>query len=172
MATKDQLVNLGETLIRQGGADAVSFRDLAASLGIKSASVHYHFPTKDAFLASVVMSYLQRLMAALGLADDPTETPRDRLSRLTDYFVAMGTDDQGACPLAALAATRVRLGPLATSAIDQASGALLDWLDQALVGRLRADLTLGSLQGALLLTALRDDPGIIEAAEADLLSRL
>ena len=32
--------------MRRGGFHGFSFRDLAADVGIKSASVHYHFPIK------------------------------------------------------------------------------------------------------------------------------
>lgn len=39
--------------MRNGGYGGFSFRDLAAEIGIKSASVHNHFPTKAAMAAAV-----------------------------------------------------------------------------------------------------------------------
>jgi AcrR family transcriptional regulator len=44
--TAERLMDLAEAHMRNGGYAGFSFRDLAAELGIKSASVHHHFPTK------------------------------------------------------------------------------------------------------------------------------
>ncbi|WP_241771193.1 TetR/AcrR family transcriptional regulator [Acidisphaera rubrifaciens] len=39
------------------GYDGLNFRDLAADIGIKSASIHYHFPTKADLGAAVAKRY-------------------------------------------------------------------------------------------------------------------
>ena len=44
--TAERLMDLAEARIREAGYRGFSFRDLAAEIGIKSASVHHHFPTK------------------------------------------------------------------------------------------------------------------------------
>jgi 3-oxoacyl-[acyl-carrier-protein] synthase II/TetR/AcrR family transcriptional repressor of nem operon len=54
MDTKYQILKLADNYIRKDGFNAFSFRDISAQLGIKSASVHYHFPTKTDLAASVV----------------------------------------------------------------------------------------------------------------------
>jgi TetR/AcrR family transcriptional repressor of nem operon len=43
--TAERLMDLAEVHIRSAGYGGFSFRDLAAEIGIKSASVHHHFPT-------------------------------------------------------------------------------------------------------------------------------
>jgi hypothetical protein len=43
--TAERLMDLAEAHIRSAGYAGFSFRDLAAEIGIKSASVHHHFPT-------------------------------------------------------------------------------------------------------------------------------
>ena len=53
-ATKTKIMDTAEGFIVQGGYNAFSFRDIAEAVGIKSASVHYHYPTK-ADLVSAVM---------------------------------------------------------------------------------------------------------------------
>ena len=37
-----------------------SFRELAADVGVKSSSVHYHFPTKEALAAAVIRRWAER----------------------------------------------------------------------------------------------------------------
>ena len=45
-------------------ATGFSFRDLAAEIGIKSASVHHHFPTKAGMAAAVARRCGERLLKA------------------------------------------------------------------------------------------------------------
>jgi len=46
MSKKEELLKAAEVKVRQGGYNNFSFREIANEVGIKSASVHYHFPTK------------------------------------------------------------------------------------------------------------------------------
>jgi len=45
--TREKILKLGETLIREQGYDGFSYHDISASLGIKNAAVHYYFPKKS-----------------------------------------------------------------------------------------------------------------------------
>lgn len=72
--TPEKLMDLAEAHIRQGGYGGFSFRDLAAELGIKSASVHHHFPTKPQMAAAVARRYCERFLEAVAPRSD---TERD-----------------------------------------------------------------------------------------------
>jgi TetR/AcrR family transcriptional regulator, transcriptional repressor for nem operon len=56
------IMDAAEKRIRVAGYNGFSFRDLAADVGIKSASVHYHFPTKAILGAAVLRRYTDRFM--------------------------------------------------------------------------------------------------------------
>jgi TetR/AcrR family transcriptional repressor of nem operon len=58
--TAERLMDLAEARIREAGYGGFSFRDLAAEIGIKSASVHHHFPTKARMAAAVARRYRER----------------------------------------------------------------------------------------------------------------
>src|SRR5258708_29556061 len=58
--TAERLMDLAEARIRQAGYRGFSFRDLAAEIGIKSASVHHHFPTKAGMAGAVGRRYGDR----------------------------------------------------------------------------------------------------------------
>ena len=58
-------MDLAEAHIRHRGYGGFSFRELAAEIGIKSASVHHHFPTKAAMAAAVARRYGDRFLAAV-----------------------------------------------------------------------------------------------------------
>jgi TetR/AcrR family transcriptional repressor of nem operon len=51
------IMDAAEKRIRLGGFGGFSFRDIAADVGIKSSSVHYHFPTKETLAAAVIHRY-------------------------------------------------------------------------------------------------------------------
>ena len=50
--TAEQILDLAETLIQTRGYSAFSYQDIADSLGIRKASIHYHFPSKTESRAS------------------------------------------------------------------------------------------------------------------------
>ena len=45
-ATAEQILDLAETLIQTRSYSAFSYQDIADALGIRKASIHYHFPSK------------------------------------------------------------------------------------------------------------------------------
>ena len=51
------ILDAAEARMRLGGFNGFSFRDIAADVGIKSSSVHYHFPTKEILAAAVLHRY-------------------------------------------------------------------------------------------------------------------
>ena len=48
--TAERLIDLADAHIRNAGYGGFSFRDLAAEIGIKSASVHHHFQPRPRWL--------------------------------------------------------------------------------------------------------------------------
>jgi TetR/AcrR family transcriptional regulator, transcriptional repressor for nem operon len=82
--TAQRLMDLAEAHIRHAGYRGFSFRDLAAELGIKSASVHHHFPTKASLAAAVVRRYGDRFLATV--ASPPNETGDDAISAYRSGF--------------------------------------------------------------------------------------
>ncbi|MDD4913072.1 MAG: TetR/AcrR family transcriptional regulator [Sideroxydans sp.] len=54
MSTHDEILRLGDDLMRMHGFNAFSYYHLADALKVRPAAVHYHFPTKDALALSIV----------------------------------------------------------------------------------------------------------------------
>ena len=63
--TVDAIMDAAERRIRDAGYDGFSFRDIAADVGIKSASIYYHFPTKEGLGAAVARRYRERFLSAI-----------------------------------------------------------------------------------------------------------
>lgn len=58
--TRQQILQLAEGLIRSKGYNSFSFHEIAAALGVKSAAVHYHFPTKEVLGLEVIRQNIKQ----------------------------------------------------------------------------------------------------------------
>ena len=152
MSTREELTTLATELIQEGGIDSVSFRTLADRVGVKSASVHYHFPAKGDLTQAVVAQYAEHFAAELELIERQHDTLRAKLERLVGVFESV------------LAQKRLCLcGSLASNvtSLDDATEKLLQryfreteaWIErqaQQHADQLRADLDPGTLSRLLL----------------------
>jgi len=66
---RDRILIEAEKRVRAVGFNAVSFRDLANDVGVKSSSVHYHFPQKEDLGEQLVIRYTTRFQDQLDQID-------------------------------------------------------------------------------------------------------
>ena len=95
--TVENIKDVAESCIRSKGYNSFSFREIATAVGIKSASVHYHFPTKGDLGAAVVKRYTERFLSALGDPDDLSIKPEQLLQRYIEAFRNALIKDQKLC---------------------------------------------------------------------------
>src|SRR5947208_16864695 len=65
MDTKEAILSAARMAAQAYGYGGLNFRDLAAEVGIKAASLHYHFPSKADLGAAVAKRYWQDTAAEL-----------------------------------------------------------------------------------------------------------
>ena len=97
--TREQLLTVAADLLQRVGYASFSFRDLAEAVGIRAASVHYHFPTKaDLGLALVDWFRVQSdpQMAALCQA---YPNVRERLLALAEQVAEHTCTNGKSCPI-------------------------------------------------------------------------
>ena len=157
---REQIEAAAVRAIKRGGLHSVSFRTIADEVGVKSSSVHYHFPTKDDLATALVGDYTAKFQAELQAIGGQDNSLTYKLERLVDLFEAR-LQEKDLCLCAMLAAeltalneqTRAELaGFVATTErwlraqFEQHS----DELDLRLEAEQLARLFLASLEGALL----------------------
>ncbi|MFW9081914.1 TetR/AcrR family transcriptional regulator [Pseudomonas sp. P2757] len=86
MSTRSDLLASAEILLRTKGYAAFSYADLAEEIGIKKASIHHHFPTKEGLAIAIVESYLFRFKNQLESIDDTHPLIIDRLNTFALMF--------------------------------------------------------------------------------------
>ena len=94
--TAEQILDLAETLIQTRGYSAFSYQDISDALGIRKASIHYHFASKTDLGIAVVDRYVERFGAALvAIADDQSQSS---MAMLDFYIEALSAIRQHARP--------------------------------------------------------------------------
>ncbi|MHC8334543.1 TetR/AcrR family transcriptional regulator [Pseudomonas sp. LB3P25] len=86
MSTRSDLLASAEILLRTMGYAAFSYADLAEDIGIKKASIHHHFPTKESLAIAIVESYLFRFKNQLERINDENTGIIDRLNAFAVMF--------------------------------------------------------------------------------------
>jgi len=166
---RDEILTFAELEMRKGGFGAVSFRDIATAVDIKSASVHYHFPTKADLGCAVAERYADRFMSALGSPDDPTENRTDRLARLSNAYIAAYRQDSANCLCAVLGSVSAHLPEKIVHQVAVFYSRLSDWVETALEvvsDGMTARVIISLLQGAMTLaTVTASDQPLMEAKE-------
>lgn len=169
MSTAEKLLDAAETRMRAGGFHAVSFRDLAQDLSIKSASVHYYYRHKEDLGAAVVSRYrdvfLSGLNAALGSADGADA----RLSVVCSAFRAALAERDQICLCGVMGAETRGLPDKVRAEVARFLRDVSDWIaagfaaDGAEDGPSRALTTLSALEGGMILAVTLEDPGILDS---------
>lgn len=83
----DAILDVATSLIQTQGYNAFSFRDIANQIGIKTSSIHYHFPTKPDLANAVITRYSNAFMQAFeNLTNDFSIKYRKKIHLFLDYF--------------------------------------------------------------------------------------
>jgi TetR/AcrR family transcriptional regulator, transcriptional repressor for nem operon len=184
--TAAQILDVAEHLIQTRGYSAFSYADIAAALGIRKASIHYHFPSKTALGIAVVDRYVDRFATAMAdaIADD-TRSALSLLDFYTQPYLQFGATPDMVCLCGALAGEMMALPPELRARVDRFFQDHQTWLAAILKrggerGEFRlsappakmARLVLGALQGALLVKRTMQDNSQLRDVIATLKSQL
>lgn len=160
----EDILDASESLLRKRGYAAVSIRDIADKVGVRTAAVHYHFPTKADLVEAVARRYADRFFERLG---PPTDGEGGK--RMAAAFrIALGMDGR-MCLCGVLAAEALGLPEGVAKATEDFMRGVVGWLETAYRGRVddpraRALALTASLEGAMLLVRAFNDIAIFETA--------
>ncbi|MEP5762306.1 MAG: TetR family transcriptional regulator [Litoreibacter sp.] len=169
------ILNSARTLMMDRGYNGFSFRDVAAEVGIKSASIHYHFATKADLAEATAKAYRETFSEAMeGL--EAVNAP-ELLRAYGALFVTALRDQGGLCLGAVLAADTATLPDQVRAEVVRFFDAQHQWVARVLLegqekGDIRADLNaqalarvfVSSLEGAMMVSRGIKQPQDLEAA--------
>jgi len=163
---KTAILDAAERRMQAGGFGGFSFREIAVDVGIKSSSVHYHFPTKEDLAAAVVRRWAQHTFEVI---DQAMRTDSDPVRVWTNTFRGTAFSNSRMCPCAALGATSQNLPEQVAAEVRIFfNGCREKLVAQGLTPNKAAEV-LSTLVGALLVANTFGDPTQYDQATDDLL---
>jgi TetR/AcrR family transcriptional regulator, transcriptional repressor for nem operon len=165
---KTAILDAAERRIQIGGFGGFSFREIAADVGIKSSSVHYHFPTKENLVAAVVRRWGDRAFEHL---DEQLRTEPNPARALAKLFRGTVFSKGGMCPCTVLGAGAQDLPAEVATAVRNFFKGLGDKLVDAGLTQTKADEVLSTLTGAIVLSNALGDRTAYDRATNDIRRR-
>jgi len=169
----EQILDTAEKMARVGGYSGFSFREIAKDVGIKAASVHYHFPGKQDLGAAIARRYTERFLESLGAPDDPVAAPAELLQRFIAAYRHSLVEDKLMCLCGMFGAEIGHLPDKVARETQIFFERNRDWLVTVItrVGKKKkvdaenaAFSILATLEGAMILARTLDDPAAFDAA--------
>ena len=87
--TADRILDIAERLVQRRGFNAFSYADVATAVGIRKASLHYHFATKADLGQALIARYRQTFLQALHGIEEETDEAGKRLQRYAGLYGAV-----------------------------------------------------------------------------------
>lgn len=129
--TKEALLAVAQNAARKYGYDGFSYADLAQEIGIRKASIHYHFATKAALGAAIVTQYDAKMTAALDRISATHATAGERLSALIDHYCAALDGGNSLCLCVSLSVSRDHLPEAVLTLIEAFRQKVALWIEAA-----------------------------------------
>lgn len=182
--TRQRVIEQAAPVFNQRGYWGSSLRDLMAATGLEKGGIYNHFGSKDE-LAAAAFDYNVELMGTrIRVALAGHRLALDRLRAILDVYRRFVVDPPfvGGCPIMNAAVDSDDTHPMLRRKAQQAMARLRDDTIARIVarglelGELKADtdpdtvasVVVSTLEGALMLSRLYDDPGHMTAATAHL----
>jgi TetR/AcrR family transcriptional repressor of nem operon len=169
-------MDLGEKLLLKKGFNGFSYADIAASLGIKNASIHYHFPSKCDLGLAIIQRTRQRFRKWESSGETAVMDDRERLDNFFQIYRHYLTKSESVCLSGALETDFTTLPKPMQEETRGLVSDLLTWMEKFLdEGRQRgtfsfpgtprhqAIVVLAVMQGGLQMNRVVD-PSIFETA--------
>lgn len=183
--TKTALLDAAERAVRSRGFDGFSYADLSEDVGIRKASIHYHFSTKAELSAALMKRYRETLQSACEEIEGSSLKAAEQLSKLIEIYRLAMSEGDSLCLCVAFIGSRESLSPAAIDEITEFRKMVLNVLTRTFERgrgdgsisnvqdpRKEAQAALSLMEGAQLSARAQEEPAVFDNALALLLGRL
>lgn len=168
---REAILLAARNIAQSQGYNGLNFRDLAQAVGIKAASIYYHFPSKADLGVAVAKRYWEDGAAALETISEETPNPIDALRRFPEIFRRSLEADNRLCLGSFVGAETDNLPIEMTTEIQAFAEVNVAWLSKLLVAanvckpedsELRARAIFSAVAGAQLIARSRSDIALFD----------
>lgn len=128
--TKTILLDANEWAARRHGHDGFSYADLSKRVGIRTASIHYHFPAKADLITALMARYKNEVAENLAQIIKQQHTGGTQILRFLDLYRTALNGGDTLCLCVALSVGRDTLAKATLQQIFDFRGQTLVWLQE------------------------------------------
>lgn len=174
--TRELILDAAKRTAQAHGYGGLNFRDLAETVGIKAASIHYYFPSKADLGAAVARRYRENAAEGLKALSDETPDPIACLRRYPDTFRLALQNDNRMCLGSFMAAEYDDLPDAVAKEVQEFADVNIAWIGRQLSAaslvaveksEQRAQAIFAAIAGAQLLARSRSNIGFYDLAIAN-----
>jgi TetR/AcrR family transcriptional repressor of nem operon len=164
--SRENVLTAAKLAAQAHGYDGLNFRDLAASVGIKPASIYYYFPSKADLAEAVAKRYWEDAAAALEALLVESPDPISALRRYPETFRWALENDNRMCLCSYMAAEYDDLPDVVKKEVQAFADVNVAWLSKVLAAakfvkpeesEQRARAIYAAVAGAQLIARSRAD---------------
>ena len=182
---REQILDAAQDIVQRGGYTGFGYRELSLAIGIRKASIHYHFPKKEDLVLALVQRYTDNFVRSLEAIEADFQLPAEQLDAYFSLFqVTLAQSNNEKCCLAGVMGAEI--GALPEFVREEILDFCLKnqrWLvsliergiaqkafNPALISSSAAQLIFSALEGAMMLSRLHNSSqyllGVIEQFHA------
>jgi TetR/AcrR family transcriptional repressor of nem operon len=105
--TMQLIMDTGQFLIQERGYNTISYADIAERIGIKKASIHYYFPSKQDLVQAILHRYRKEFLNELDQIDQISINSEEKLFRFFQHYRETLANDAKLCLCSMMAAELV-----------------------------------------------------------------
>lgn len=168
---REAILAAAKTAAQMHGYNGINFRSIGEVVGIKNASIYYHFPSKADLGAAVALRYRQDVVRVLEDIRESNPDPKNCLAVYPSIFRTSLENGNRLCMSSFMAAEYQDLPEIVQQEVKAFADANVSWLTQVLLDaglgdadrcerRARAIYT--AIAGAQLIARTRLDIGLFD----------
>ncbi|MBF0226447.1 MAG: TetR/AcrR family transcriptional regulator [Desulfobacterales bacterium] len=128
--TKQEILNIAEELILTKGYTNFSYKDISETIGIRRASIHHHYPTKEDLGSAFVQKYQIQFKIWCDLTKD--KSPKEKFEEFLELYKLLSNNFQKACPIGMLITEYIVLPQKLQIEIKNFFSTIVSWLSDVL----------------------------------------
>lgn len=178
---KTEILDFAQEIIQKRGYNGFSYADISQVVGIRKASIHHHFPSKEDLVVAVVRRYRERFISYLAKIARDGKNLSDKVSRYAKLYEAVLQEDR-LCLCGSLASDIETLPDVLRKEIRGFFEDNVEWLSRILSSnysslnnkRLRnvSWQIISSLQGAVIMAKMLNKPKLLASISKELVVQI
>ena len=157
-------------LLTVGGYKSFSYADLAERVGIRKASIHHHFPSKEDLVHAVVQEYRAEARAGMEAMDQQIHDPLIKVKGYADFWSACIKDGTSSFCICVMLA--VELPTLPADIAAEVTGETQGVFKLNETAEVEASALMAGIHGAMLAARAFNNPLVFDQIAWPLINKI